>query len=149
MSKPDKWDLRYLGLCAYIAQWSKDPSTKVGAVIVDHKNRIVSQGFNGFPRGVKDLHRRYNNRETKLNMVIHAEENALIFAQRSVEGCTAYVWPLPPCSNCAAKLIQAGISRVVSRTPNPNSKWKESIERSISMFEEAGVEVFFINRSDA
>jgi dCMP deaminase len=138
----NKWDARFLGLAKHIAWWSKDPSTGVGAVIVDQKNRVVSLGFNGLPRGVEDSGDRLHNRETKYSLVIHAEENALLFANRPVDGCTLYVWPLPPCSRCAAKIIQAGISRVVC-PPVPDSvsdRWGESNLLAFEILEEAGVE---------
>ena len=92
-----KWDRRMLGLVNLIATCSKDPSTGVGAVIVDSKNRIVSVGFNGFPRAVCDSDEALFDRDEKLRRTIHAEENALLFAGRPVEGCTIYVThpPLP------------------------------------------------------
>lgn len=92
-----KWDRRMLGLVNLVATWSKDPSTGVGAVIVDSKNRIVSVGFNGFPRAVCDSDEALFDRDEKLRRTIHAEENALLFAGRSVEGCTIYVTH-PPCA---------------------------------------------------
>ena len=104
-----KWDRRMLGLVNLIATWSKDPSTGVGAVIVDSKNRIVSVGFNGFPRAVCDSDEALFDRDEKLRRTIHAEENALLFARGPVDGCTIYVTH-PPCARCAAKLIQAGVA---------------------------------------
>lgn len=104
-----KWAKRFLDLATLIGSWSKDNSTKVGAVIVDERNRIVSVGFNGFPRGIEDI---ITDRDEKLRRTIHAEENALLFANRSVEGCTIYVTH-HPCARCTAKLIQVGISKIV------------------------------------
>lgn len=136
----NKWDERLLGLAEYVSTWSKDPSTKVGAVIAKG-NRIVSLGFNGFPSGVGDHPERYADRDTKLAMVLHAEENALLFARQDLTGCTAYVWPMPPCANCAAKLIQAGIGRVVAPYPTTEQaeRWGKGFEISAKMFQEAGV----------
>lgn len=111
-----KWDRRMLGLVNLVATWSKDPSTGVGAVIVDAKNRVVSLGYNGFPRAVCDSDEALFDRDEKLRRTIHAEENALLFAGRPVEGCTLYVTH-PPCARCAAKVIQAGIARVVAQMP--------------------------------
>jgi dCMP deaminase len=111
----NKWDGRFLDLAEVVARWSKDPSTRVGCAIVDDKQRIISLGFNGPPRGVAD--NRLHDREVKYRHVIHAEENALLFASRSVEGATCYVTPVPPCARCTSKLIQAGIRRVVSPYP--------------------------------
>ena len=103
----NKWDRRFFDLAFYIAGWSKDPSTKVGAVVVDPGNRrIVSTGFNGFPLGVEDTEARLENREVKYEMVVHAEQNALLFAGPQAIGCTLYVTPLPPCARCAVIIIQ-------------------------------------------
>ena len=112
-----KWDKRFLELAEHVAQWSKDPRTKVGAVIVDDKKRVVSLGYNGFPRGVDDDDDRYEDRETKHLFVSHAERNALDNAPRSVEGCTLYA-TLKPCSECAKSIIQNGITRVVTYSPD-------------------------------
>ena len=143
----NKWDNRFIELAEYIALWSKDPSTKVGAVVVDHKNRIVSVGYNGLPHGIDDNNERLNDRDLKLAMTIHAEENAILFAGRDVTGMTIYVHPLFPCSNCAAKIIQSGISRVVSKRVKIESKWFDSVEKSKEMFGEAGVSMSFIGIS--
>ena len=108
------WDKRFLELAKLVGSWSKDPSTQVGAVIVDKDKRIVSIGFNGFPKGVEDSEKRLVDREQKYDIIIHAEANALMFAGKSVEGCTLYTWPFQPCSRCAGLIIQSGIKRVVS-----------------------------------
>ena len=73
MTRPDKWDIRFIGLAKHVSQWSKDPSTQVGAVIVDQKHRVISLGFNGFARGVRDLAERLENREMKYDMIIHLD----------------------------------------------------------------------------
>ncbi len=99
-SVSDKWDDRFLNLAKFVAEWSKDPSTKVGAVIVRPDRTVASVGYNGFPRGVLDHVDRYSDRDTKYAMVVHAENNALINARQSLEGCTLYVTPLPPCTQC-------------------------------------------------
>src|SRR5687767_12913917 len=94
---PEHWDRRYLELCKHIAQWSKDPSTQVGAVIVDPEyNNIVSMGFNGLPRSVEDTAERLTVRDTKLRMVVHAEMNAVIFAGKPVRGYRLYTYPWHP-----------------------------------------------------
>ena len=95
-SSQHKWDERYIGLAEYVASWSQDPSTKVGAVIVDEKNRPVSFGFNGLPQGVEDTPERLNNRDIKYKMILHAERNALLFAKSDLTDCTLYVWPMQP-----------------------------------------------------
>src|SRR3989344_2191240 len=86
IQRTEKWDRRFLALAEHVAQWSKDPSTKTGAVIVDPNNRVVSLGYNGFPRGVNDLPERLSNRELKYKIIVHCERNALLFARESVRG---------------------------------------------------------------
>jgi dCMP deaminase len=143
----DKWDQRFYDLAAYISDWSKDPSTKVGAVVVDpNTKRIVSTGFNGFPFGVEDTAARLENREVKYEMVVHAETNALIFAGPHAQGCTLYVTPLPPCARCAVVIIQAGITRVVSPKPDMSKEpWATQSRISEQMFNEAGIEIEYVD----
>jgi dCMP deaminase len=86
----DKWDNRFMELAEHISYWSKDPRTKVGSVIVDDRNRVVSMGYNGFPRGVHDTDERYEHRPLKHLLVSHAERNALDNSPLTVEGCTLY-----------------------------------------------------------
>lgn len=136
----EKWDRRFLDLAEHISSWSRDPSTRVGAVIVDDKRRVVSHGFNGFPQGIEDKPERYENRETKYQYIVHGEINALLFASRSVEGMTLYTFPFMPCARCTVQLIQSGIKRVVS-LENDNPRWQASFALALDMFEEAGVEV--------
>jgi len=140
MTTQQQWDKRFLELAQLVSSWSKDPGTKVGAVIVDMNNRIVSIGYNGFPRGVEDFPYRLENREVKLQMTVHAELNALMFAQRPVEGYTLYVWPMQSCAKCASAIIQAGIQRVVSPNHHVRPEWKRSFDIANEMFREAGVE---------
>ncbi len=139
----DKWDHRFLGLAEHIAGWSKDPSTKVGAVLVHTRSkRVISTGFNGFPAGVEDTRERLDDRETKYEMVVHAEQNALMFAGERAEGGTLYVHPLPPCARCAVMIIQAGIVRVVCDQPDfDHERWGEQAEIADSMLREAGLAV--------
>lgn len=142
----NKWDLRFLGLARETASWSKDPSTKVGAVIVDPDTlRIMGVGFNGFPRGMCDHKELYNDRETKYSRTIHAEVNAVLNSQRT-EGCTAYV-TAPPCCNCALVLIQSGINRVVVSKPTSDllSRWGEQIKKTQGFFAEVEVEYEEVN----
>mgnify|MGYP000553797187 FL=1 len=140
----DKWDLRFLELARHISDWSKDPSTKVGCVVVGPDREIRSTGFNGFPRGIEDDDNRLQNREKKYPMICHAEENAIMHAARigiSLKGNTAYVtWP--PCSRCTRSLIQAGINEVVypSEVEIPE-RWEEDFSIAMEMMEEAGISV--------
>jgi len=138
------WNERFLNLATHISKWSKDPSTKVGCVVVGPDNEIRSTGFNGLPRGIEDSEDRLNNREIKYPMICHAEENAIMHAARigiSLKECTAYVtWP--PCTRCARSLIQAGILTVIypENTEIPD-RWASDFELSRDMFKEAGIEL--------
>ncbi len=139
----DKWDHRFLALADYISDWSKDPSTQVGCVLTK-KRRVVSMGFNGFPAGVEDTEERLTDRDIKYEMVVHAEQNALMFAGDRAEGCVLYVHPLPPCARCAVLVIQAGIVRVVCDQPDfDHERWGEQANIADTMFREAGLEVAY------
>ena len=138
----EKWDQRFLELAKHIAGWSKDPSTKVGCVVVGEDREIRSTGFNGFPRGIADDGERLSDREQKYPLICHAEENAIMHAARigvSLKGCVAYVtWP--PCTRCARSLIQAGVREVVY----PDScvvpeRWAKDFNMSNGMMLEAGL----------
>ncbi|MEC8927216.1 MAG: dCMP deaminase family protein [Candidatus Thermoplasmatota archaeon] len=139
-----KWDQRFLDLAEHISGWSKDPSTKVGCVVVGEDREIRSTGFNGFPRGIADDSERLSDREQKYPLICHAEENAIMHAARiglSLKGCTAYVtWP--PCTRCARSLIQAGVIEVVypagSEVPE---RWISDFEMSTEMLTEAGLTI--------
>lgn len=145
----NKWDKRFLELAKHVASWSKDPSTKVGAVIVDKSHRVISVGFNGFPRGIEDSEEFLNNKEEKYKRILHAEQNALIFAHsKELKEATLFVYPLPPCNRCALDIIQYGISRVVSYEIDDSSKWKDSIELTKQLFKEAGVELELYKEHD-
>ena len=138
----DKWDVRFVELAMHIAKWSKDPSTKVGCVVVGEDREIRSTGFNGFPRGIKDDEERLLDREKKYPLICHAEENAIMHAARigvSLKGSTAYVtWP--PCSRCARSLIQSGIKEIIYPTPGEiPERWIEDFNISNGMISEAGV----------
>jgi dCMP deaminase len=138
----DKWDRRFLDLAQQVANWSKDPSTKVGAVLVRPNGTVASLGFNGFARGVRDHEARYADRKIKYEMVVHAELNALLNARESVEGYTIYVTPLPPCAQCAAALIQEGIGGIVIEQKKDLPEiWREKFAISETMFKEAGISV--------
>jgi dCMP deaminase len=144
----DKWDSRFIDLARLVASWSKDPSTKVGAVIVRPDRTVASIGYNGFARGVRDHTERYANRETKYAMVVHAESNALLNSRESLEDCTLYVTPIPPCSQCAAAIIQRGIRRVVvDQRKEVAANWAQAYSVSETMFTEAGVAVCILSNT--
>ena len=139
-----KWYRRFLDLAAHIAGWSKDPSTKVGCVVVGEDREIRSTGFYGFPRGISDDYDRLTVRAKKYPLICHAEENAIMHAARigmTLKNCVAYVtWP--PCSRCARSLIQAGVAEVIfpdgCEIPE---RWREDFDTSQGMLTEAGVAV--------
>lgn len=133
------WDSRFLELAKLVSTWSKDPSTQVGAVITRGKF-VVSLGFNGHPKGVADTAERLEIRENKYRTIIHAEINAILTAKQDLEGCTIYLWPFMPCSQCGAAIVQAGIKRVVAPQAD-NDRWAESFKFTQEIFSEAGVEL--------
>ena len=134
-----KWDYRFLDLAEFISSWSKDPSTKVGAVITDKNNRIISVGYNGFPQNIID-NERLDDRETKYRIIVHGEMNAILFANRTLKDCTLYTYPFMPCPRCAGIIIQTGINRVVSYN-NMSERWKSEFDISMDLFKEANVEL--------
>jgi dCMP deaminase len=138
-----------LDLAKQIGSWSKD-RTKIGAVIVDENKRILSQGYNGFPRGIEDNPSRLNDREIKLRYVVHAEMNCIYNACHSgvsLNGSTLYVTGLPICSECAKGVIQAGVKRAVMKFSFEllSGMWGESWKTSQAMFAEAGVHYEILN----
>ena len=144
-----KWDVRFLELANHISSWSRDPSTKIGAVIVDDNRIVRGMGYNGFPRGVNDDPERYANRDTKLKFMVHAERNAIDNSEGSLEGCTIYVYPslMNPvcCHDCAKSIIQNGIKRVVGFKATTTDRWKDSADTAKIMLLEAGVEISMID----
>ena len=119
-----KWDKRFLRLAREVSTWSKDPRSQVGCVIAQNK-RELSVGYNGFPECVEDCPEWYENRELKLSLVIHAEMNALNKVEQASDliGATIYVWPFPPCGECAKHIVARGITRIVA------PKGRESCEK--------------------
>jgi len=148
------WDELFILQAALIAQKSKDPSTKVGCVIVGDDNAILSMGFNGFPRGVEEYQSDRWTRPEKYYWVEHAERNAIYNAAKhgiKLENARAYLnWEPKPCADCTRALIQVGIKEIIG----PNRKFKGagagkhySIEHSEQMLHEAGVKIRYANFS--
>jgi len=131
-----------MGMARHVATLSKDPSTKVGAVIFDTKRRIVSAGYNGFARGVPDDPALLEDRETKYKLILHAEKNAILFATAPLDGCTLVVTH-PCCAQCAALLVQAGIKHVIWPKPDAAflARWAEDLKLTRMQFAAAGVQV--------
>ena len=137
------WGKKYTNLAKEISTWSKDPSTQVGAVVIGEKGQLLSQGYNGFPRGINDTDDRLNNRERKYELVVHAEMNAIYnasFNGVSLKDSTLYVYGLPICSECAKGIIQVGIKKVIATRPKIyNSEWDKSTKAAEALFREAEV----------
>lgn len=145
-----KWDARFCELARYISAWSKDPNAKVGAVLFSKRGGNVSIGYNGFPMGVEDSAERLTDKDVKLELVVHAEVNAIVAAGARAEGSTIYVWGKPICARCAGPIIQAGIKRVVALAPgDTDSQWDKSGKTARDMFVEAGIVVDFYTATEA
>lgn len=134
-------DQYFLSLAEAVAARSKDPSTKVGAVLVDLLGRVVSTGYNGFPQCMRDHSEHYADREQKYSRIIHAEMNAVLFAGRDLHGCTVYTWPFLSCDRCAVHLLQAGVTRFVTRKCALNSRerwdrWEPVFEKTRAYIKE-------------
>lgn len=134
------WDQYFMGIASLSSLRSKDPNTKVGACIVNPKRRIVGIGYNGLPFGCDDndypWSREGDYLDTKYPYVVHAEPNAILNSNSSLENCTMYV-TLFPCNECAKLIIQSGIKELVYAS----DKYAET-ESSIAsrkMLESAGV----------
>jgi dCMP deaminase len=119
----NKWDKRFLDMARLVASWSKDPKRQVGCVLVDELNCIISTGYNGPPRGLDNFSAR-----DRLELTIHAEENALLRANGPI--FSAYTYPYLPCSRCMAKLAQANVRRIVS-IGEPNDQWRPDLTYKI------------------
>lgn len=146
------WDLRYLGLAREVASWSKDPSSKIGAIAVGAKGQVLAQGYNGFPRGINDSEARLNTRELKYKYIVHAEQNVIYNATYngvSLDKATLYVYGLPVCSACALGVIQVGIRRIVMPNMEYKKEWMDNfLGGSKHMFDEADVKWEFVNVPD-
>lgn len=140
-----KWDQRFCELAKHVSMWSRDNKAKVGAVLFSKKGGDITVGYNGFPIGVEDRAERYDDPDTKLEFVVHAEVNAIIAAGNRAQGATLYVYGKPICARCAGPIIQSGIKRVVAIEPKTgtDSKWDKSGHLAYQMFIEAGIEVSF------
>lgn len=142
-----KWDRRFLEMSYLIGTWSKDPSTQCGAVIVGPDHSVISIGFNGFPKGMKDDLELYVDREVKLSRMIHAEMNAVLHTKDLPKGCTLYTTPILPCDRCVVHMLQAGIRRFVSykiSDSGARERWARSLELTQQYIAELSGEVILI-----
>jgi dCMP deaminase len=134
-----QWNFRFMQIAKEVSTWSKHPTTKVGCIIVDDDHNQLSGGFNGLPRGCDDS--RIIDQSREQSSTVHAEANAVAAAARnghSLLGSTAYVTQ-PPCSQCAALLIQAGVKQIFYTTADLSPKWMASFEEAKFTPHEAGV----------
>ena len=140
------WNKRFIDLAKHIAEWSKDKSTKVGAVIATKDNVIVSIGYNGFARGLDDNKPERHERPAKYMFTEHAESNAILNATRTgatLKGCTIYL-PWFTCSSCARAIIQVGIDTIVCKKPDiSDPRWGEHFKIALEMFQETGVKIIY------
>ncbi len=141
-ARPLSWDEYFMTFARVAAQKSKDPSTKVGACIVDDEKRVVGLGYNGFPKHCDDdklpMDREGPFLETKYAYVVHAEPNAILNSTKNTKGCRIYV-TLFPCNECAKLIIQAGIKEVVYE--EDKYAGTEIVEASKRLFRSAGIKM--------
>lgn len=139
-------------LAREISLWSKDPSTKVGAIIVNRNHRIIATGYNGFPSRIEDDPKLLEDRTTKYRLIIHAEMNALLNALNngiSVEHCSLYVYPLPTCGECAKNIVQSGVDKVFMISDDlHNERWRETWLSGRDIFDRGRIELSFIPKKD-
>lgn len=142
MKRPQSfWDGYFMTIAKAASEASKDPRTKLGAVIVRQDRSIASTGYNGFPRGIADLPERLEDKKTKYAYVVHGELNAILTAREPLHGYTLYTWPLATCSDCAKLVIKAGIKLVVAPVLDEERQhWSDSMRLAASMYDEAGVD---------
>jgi dCMP deaminase len=144
---PNKWDDRFMGLAKMVSTWSKDKGTGVGAVIVDDDKKVVSLGYNGFPRSINDDVVKRHESPEKHHWTIHAERSAILEADISLKGTTLYC-TFFTCSVCAQEITQKGIKRVVAPRPDfDHHRYGEGQKIAMEMYQEAGVEVTFYEKS--
>ena len=147
----EKWHNRFMELAELVKTWSKDPSTKVGAVVVGPDREIRSTGYNGLVSGVDDNKSERMERPTKYDFFEHAERNAVYNAcliGATLKGCVIYVTSMP-CPDCARAIIQSGIKMVVTRRLEPDpaaptGTWRDKLVYSEEMFREAGVKCLYL-----
>ena len=135
------WNKRFMELAVHISTWSKYPGRKVGAVISDKRNNVVSVGYNGLPRRLDDSNESRYAVDVKYKWAEHAERNAIYNSERPLEGCRMHV-PWFPCMDCARAIVQTGIKELVAIKPDfSDPDWGDDFRMALELFEEAGVYV--------
>lgn len=136
------WDSYFMAMAHLSAKRSKDPSTKVGAVIVDQNHHIVGMGYNGLPIGCDDNEFPWEREgafcDTKYPYVVHAELNAILNSIKDLHGCVIYV-SLFPCNECAKAIIQSGIRKIIYESDKYADT--DATKASKRMLNAAGVEL--------
>ena len=112
VDKQREWDEYFMKIAEAVATKSKDPSSKMGCVIVDANKRVVSLGYNGLLQGADESKMTLSERPMKYYFAIHSEMNAILFAHQDLTGCTVYN-RVATCENCLKYCLQAGIKRFV------------------------------------
>jgi dCMP deaminase len=135
--KMTKWDKRGVFQAKVQASFSKDPSTKCGCAIMRPDKKFAGFGYNGFAQGVDDS--LISNRDIKIPIVLHSEENAVINSNGNLQDCTAYVWSLPCCGHCMSVLAQKKIKRVVCIQTKYREDWKYSFALGMKVASDCGV----------
>lgn len=135
----ERWLTHFMEMCRLVASMSKDPSTKVGAVIIRPDRTVASTGYNGYPRNCNDDD--YMNRERKYQRIIHAEMNAILTAREPLNGYTLFSWPLPPCDRCIPHILQSGIRQLVVPSLDATGRWAGPCVEAQAMAREAGISV--------
>lgn len=110
--KQREWDEYFMKIAETVATKSKDPSSKMGCVIVDARKRVVSLGYNGMIQNADESKMTLSERPMKYYFAIHSEMNAILFAHQDLTGCTVYN-RVATCENCLKYCLQAGIKRFV------------------------------------
>lgn len=136
----DKWDERFMRMAIEVRGWVKGPDLGVGAIVVSPDKRQFSAGYSGLPRGMIDENYDLADPGLKDLYMMHAEQNALLNAPCSVEGWTLYCTKCM-CTKCAAAMLQAGINRVVTYSPDIESRWCRQQELAVEMLKDAGKKV--------
>ena len=155
-------DRHFLELALKHSEFSRDPETRVGAVIVGPAGEVRSMGYNRFPEGIAETPERLAHREVKLSLTVHAELVAIMNAARvgiPLQGCTLYfaqtddsglVWGGVPCTRCTEHILMAGIAEVISfPTKRAPSKWRQDWAFARDLFRESGLthrEIEFVAR---
>ena len=139
-----KWHKSFFIEALHTTTRSKDPSTKVAAIVVNQKKRIISTGYNGPPQGCVD---KVMTRDVRLLRSLHAELNSVLFASQPLDDCTIFV-TAPCCAQCMAAIIQVGITTVYCLKPEKEfaGRWLDSCNEAELMAQEAGIEYYCVDK---